>query len=106
MRQLGLISFSIAGIAYSPYQLLFEYATSRQVMTEAQAVYSTSLKEEQDWAQSMRQAEESNEIHEVGRFQELKRMIPDLTGWIRVQDTLIGYLIVQAQDNDYLINLR
>ncbi|MBE1447328.1 hypothetical protein [Paenibacillus sp. OAS669] len=62
-------------------------------------MYSTSLKEEQDWAQSMRQAEESNEIHEVGRFQELKRMIPDLTGWIRVQDTLIGYLIVQAQDN-------
>ncbi|WP_179136309.1 hypothetical protein [Paenibacillus sp. 32352] len=34
LRQLGLISFSIAGIAYSPYQLLFEYATSRQVMAE------------------------------------------------------------------------
>ncbi|WP_282937974.1 class B sortase [Paenibacillus sp. RC67] len=92
--RIGLIALSMLGITYAVYHLVFEYAASRQVMAEAQAIYSSSEQQEQVDIPK-------DEVQP--RFKKLLKVSPDLVGWMRLPDTLIDYPIVQGQDNEYYL---
>ncbi|WP_028552566.1 class B sortase [Paenibacillus sp. UNC451MF] len=93
--QISMIALSAAGIAYSIYHLVFEYADNRQVMAEARSIYSSSAAQEQA---------ETPKDEVRPRFKELLEVSPDLVGWLRLHDTLIDYPIVQGKDNDYYLS--
>ena len=38
------------------------------------------------------------------KLEELRDTVPDLYGWIRINDTLVDYPMVQSEDNDFYLN--
>ncbi|KEK26451.1 class B sortase [Bacillus gaemokensis] len=80
---------------YSAYELggmFMDYYENRKVMAEAQEIYQSSHMEEKA---------PDGEIR--AQFQNLRKINPEIVGWITMDDTQINYPIVQAKDNDYYL---
>ncbi|MFE5324363.1 class B sortase [Paenibacillus sp. NPDC056579] len=105
------MGLSIIGIAYSSYQLGFSYATGSQATAEARQIYYSSSEEpaeakppEAKRAEARVPAIPAMPSKTTSRLDSLKKITPDVVGWLRLHDTPIDYPIVQAQDNLYYLN--
>jgi sortase B len=78
--------------AVSWVSLFTSYYDNRKVSEEAQEVYVNSVEE---------RSSEPGKVR--SQFTALIETNPDVVGWLKIEDTLVNYPILQAADNDYYL---
>ncbi|SDZ23730.1 sortase B [Evansella caseinilytica] len=94
-RMVTLVLLGI--ILYSAYKLgviAYEYYENRQVLADAQKLYHRDSPEAPETA-----GEEAR-----SSFDELLQINEDIVGWLTIEQTLIDYPVLQAQNNDYYLD--
>ncbi|NOU94523.1 class B sortase [Paenibacillus sp. LMG 31456] len=102
---LGVFLFSFIELS----SVAMGYFENRKALTEAQSVYYSSLEgTEQDAAsEAAIKVEDKSDTRPLTvrpSFHGLLTVNPDITGWLKIADTLIDYPIVRAEDNEYYLS--
>lgn len=96
----GLMILCLAGILYSAFMLFTddqEYAKGNAAYQQIRQIGGMS-------GSAAEQTDDVSEQSDAIDFLSLKKINPDIVGWITSEGTEIDYPIVQGKDNDYYLH--